>query len=213
MMKGIKFDNIHSFEDLNLILSQVDIPPATPKEVYVDIPSGDGSVDLTEALGEVKYNNREATITFTALPQDDFEQKKKQVSNLLNGVRFKKIVLDKDPNYYWVGRCKINEYASDKNLHKIVVGAVLAPYKLKKDETVVTIPAGENTPVVLSNSRKTVVPVITCAEETTVILMGNTYKLNSGTHTVPDLVLKFGENPMTITSEGAVKFTYQEGDL
>lgn len=213
MMKGIKFDNIHSFEDLNLILSQVDIPPATPKEVYIDIPSGDGSVDLTEALGEVRYNNREATVTFTALPQDDFEQKKREVSNLLNGVRFKKIILDKDPTYYWVGRCKINEYASDKNLHKIVVGAVLAPYKLKKDETVVTIPTGENTPVILKNSRKTVVPTITCAEETTITFGGNLYKLNSGTHMVPNIVLKFGDNPMTVTSDGAVKFTYQEGDL
>ena len=66
-------------------------------------------------------------------------------------------IVDKDPNYYWVGRCKINEYASDKNLHKIVVGAILAPYKLKVDKTVITAPKGENVTVVLENGRKTVV--------------------------------------------------------
>lgn len=212
-MKGIWFDNIHSYEDLNLILSKVDIPPATPKEIYIDIPSGDGSVDLTEALGEVKYTDREATITFTVLPQDDFEQKKKEVSNLLNGMRFSQIIVDKDPNYYWVGRCKINEYASDKNLHKIVVGAVLAPYKLKVGKTIVTAPSGEKVTVTLKNSRKSVVPTITNAENATIVFNDNIYELGAGTHIVLDIVLKFGNNQLTVTSNGTVKFIYQEGDL
>lgn len=213
MMKGIWFDSIHSYNGLNLILSKVDIPPAQPKTNYVDIPAGDGSVDLTEALGEVRYKDREATITFTVLPQDDFEQKKKEVSNLLNGVRFSRIIVDKDPKYYWVGRCKINEYASDKNLHKIVVGATLAPYKLKWIKTVLEVPAGENTSVVLENGRKTVVPTITGVEDFTVVFNGKTYNLNAGTHMVPDIVLKFGQNSVTVTSKDIVTFTYQEGDL
>ena len=58
MMNGIKFDDIHSFYDLNLVLSQVDIPPATAKTSFVDIPGADGSVDMTEALGSVKYKDR-----------------------------------------------------------------------------------------------------------------------------------------------------------
>lgn len=135
-MKGIKFDDVHSFTDLNLVLTEVNIPPATVKTNFVDIPGGDGSVDLTEAHGEVKYNDRECTFTFTVFPYEDFEVKKKQVSNLLNGKRCK-ITVDKDPDYYWLGRCSVNEYASNKNLHKIVVGARVAPYKLKQSVTTV----------------------------------------------------------------------------
>lgn len=134
MMKGIKFDSVHSFNDLNLVLSEVSIPPATAKTNFVDIPGGDGSVDLTEALGEVKYNDRGCKFTFTVFPSDDFEAKKRQVSNLLNGKRCK-IVVDKDPDFYWLGRCSIDEYSSNKNIHKIVVGATVAPYKLKTIET------------------------------------------------------------------------------
>lgn len=212
-MKGIWFGDIHSYEDLNLILSKVVIPPCLPKTNYVDIPSGDGSVDLTEALGEVKYKDREATFTFTVLPQDDFEEKKKQVSNLLNGMRFNRIIVDKDPDYYWVGRCKINEYASDKNLHKIVVGATLAPYKLKTQETIVNVSRGENVTVVLNNGRKTVVPTITNSKDATIVFAGNTYELNAGTHTLLNVVLKFGQNQMTVTSDATVKFVYREGDL
>lgn len=143
-MKGIWFGNIHSFDDLNLVLSKVEIPPATAKTIFVDIPGGDGSADLTEALGEVRFEDRECEFTFTVFPTDDFEKKKRQISNLLNGKRFK-IKVDKDPGYYWDGRCTINEYASDKNIHQIVVGANVAPYKLKNSKTSVFVPfCGKN---------------------------------------------------------------------
>lgn len=211
-MKGILFDNIHSFTDLNLLLSVVDIPPAQPKTNYIDIPGGDGSVDLTEALGEVKFKDRECSFTFTAFPYENFEEKKKHVSNLLNGKRCR-ISVDKDPGFYWEGRCAVNEYASDKNLHKIVVGAVVSPYKLKSTQTVVTFNAGESVKKTLTNGRMTVVPTITNTENATIIFNGGTYTLNPGTHNLSNIVLKHGENIVTVTSASPVVFTYQEGEL
>ena len=211
-MKGIKFDNVHSFDDLHLVLSEVSIPPATAKTNFVDIPGGDGSVDLTEALGEVKYNDRECTFTFTVFPYEDFEVKKRKVSNLLNGRRFK-IIVDKDPDYYWDGRCSIDEYMSDKNLHKIVVGAVVAPYKLKHNPTNVVVKAGENVHVTLQNGRKTAIPTITCTATATIIFNGHTFTFNAGTHRNLNIALVEGDNSMTVTTTGRVTFTYQEGDL
>lgn len=211
-MKGILFDSIHSYDDLRLYLSKVDIPPAKPKTNYIDIPGGDGSVDLTEALGEVKFEDRVCTFTFTAFPQDNFEEKKTQISNLLNGKRCR-IVLDKDPGFYWDGRCSINEYASDRNLHKIVVGAVVAPYKLKSTKTVVTVAAGTSVSATLKNGRMTVVPTITNTANATIVFGGNTYTLNPGTHTRSNIILKHGESTVTVTSTSPVTFTYQEGEL
>ena len=148
--KGILFGNLHSFWDLDLILAEAIIPPASPKETYVDIPGADGSVDMTEAHGEVKYSDRTgAKFTFYMNPAGDlsdaaWEEKKTQISNLLNGLRCN-ITLDKDPDYYWQGRCKVNDHASNKKLHKFVVGARLAPYKLKNDVTNVFVPlCGKN---------------------------------------------------------------------
>lgn len=144
MMKGIWFGDIHSYANLNLILSKVDLPPATVKETYVDNPGGDGSWDLTEANGKVNYKDRKAKFTFSVLPGDDFEAKKTEISNLLNGRRFK-IVLDKDPEYYWDGRCSVNKYESKKKDRKIVVAANVSPYKLKKGQTRVFVPfSGRN---------------------------------------------------------------------
>lgn len=147
---GVYFDNIHSFDDLNLILSAVSIPPAKAKTNFVEIPAADGAVDLTEALGEVKFADRDGVkITFTMNPAGDlsesaWEAKKTEVSNLLNGKRCK-VRLDKDPDYFWQGRCSVDEYNSDRRIRQIVVGAKFAPYKLKKDVTRVFIPfSGKN---------------------------------------------------------------------
>lgn len=211
-MQGICFDKIHSFYDLNLVLSSVDIPPATPKTNYVEIPGGDGSVDLTEALGEVRYKDRECKFVFTVFPSDDFEVKKTEISNLLNGRRFK-ITVDKNPDYYWIGRCAVNDYASSKNLHQITVGATVSPYKLKNNLTTIIITAGENVAATLPNSRKTAIPTITCTAETTIIFNGNEYALSAGTHKILNVELVAGENQIAVTSAEPVTFVYQEGDL
>lgn len=147
---GVYFGNIHSFTDLDLIFSGATIPPATPKQNFIDIPGADGSVDMTEAFGEVKYSDRTgAKFTFYMNPAGDlseaaWEAKKTEISNLLNGLRCN-ITLDKDPGYYWQGRCKIDEHSSKKKLRKFVVGARLAPYKLKQDVTRAFVPlCGKN---------------------------------------------------------------------
>lgn len=212
MMKGIYFDNIHSYMDLNLVLSDIKIPPAAVKTNYVNIPGGDGSVDLTEALGEVKYKDRECSFTFTVFPYEDFEEKKTYISNLLNGRRCK-IILDKDPEYYWDGRCSIKEYSSDRNLHKLVVGATVLPYKMKTRPTTVTVPGGQSVSRTLQNGRKTVIPTITVTKDAEIIFEGNKYNLAVGTHKILNIALKYGNNQVTVTSGESVKFTYQEGDL
>ena len=142
--KGVSFDDIHSFYDLNLIFAGAEIPPATPKENYIDVPGADSSLDFTEALGEVKFNDRSGCkFTFTMNPEGDlsdeaFEAKKTEISNLLNGT-VRKITLDKDPDYYYYGRCTVNGYAQNKKIKQFVISAKVKPYKYKQKETVFSV--------------------------------------------------------------------------
>ena len=212
-MDGIMFDAIHSYYDLNLVLSKVDIPPATAKSNFVDIPGGDGSVDLSEALGEVKYKDRECNFTFTVFPEEDFEEKKRKISNLLNGKRYK-ITVNKDPNYYWVGRCFVNKYKSSRLNHTIVVGAKVSPYKLKHSETVVVVPAGEKVERVLNNSRKRAIPRIVTSAAAVIAFKNVVIETNApGEYRFLEIELQEGENLVTVTSDSDVIFFYQEGDL
>lgn len=214
--KGISFDDIHSYYDLNLILSDSDIPPAQPKTNYINIPGADGSVDLTEANGEVKYSDRKCTFTFTKLPLDSstWEEKKTEVSNLLNGKKFK-ITLDKDEDFYYLGRCAVDKYMSDRNFKQIVVTAQVSPYKYKQDVTRVVVDLStEQKTVNIINSRKSVSPTIECSADNTVLIFnGDTYNLGAGTHKILDIRLVEGNNPVTLSGTGKVIFSFQEAEL
>lgn len=215
---GISFDDIHSFYDLDLFLAKngVSIPPAQPKTNFVDLAGGDGSLDFTEAHGEVKYNDRPCKFTFTVNPSSDmtFDEKKTQVSNALNGKRCK-IILDKDDEYYYMGRCAVNDYLQDKRILQIVVTATVSPYKLKKHETVKTFTlTGNEQTVILTNGRKSVVPEITCTNDNTKVVFGNVTKtLNAGTHKILDIYFKKGDNILKLSGSGSVTFKYREGEL
>ena len=218
---GISFGNIHSYYDLNLILSGSEIPPAKPKTTYIDIAGGDGSIDLTEATGEVKFHDRECKFTFTMNPSDDlsdvaFEEKKTEVSNALNGKRFK-ITLDKDDGYFYEGRCTVSEFLSNKRLRQIVVTATVKPYKFKQKITTLTFGLSEEEQtIIVKNSRKTESPTIICSHDDTKIVCGTTsFNLNGGIHTVPEILFVEGENEIKISgnSNGAIGFIFQEGVL
>lgn len=212
---GITFGEIHSFYDLNLVLSAKTIPPAKPKTSFVDVPGRDGSIDQTEVHGKVTYSDRELSFTFSMLPSDSstWEEKQTEVSNLLNGLSCD-ITLDTDDSYYFKGRCTVDEYASDKKLRQIVVKARVNPYKYKQYVTTLTFPlTGEEQIVNLVNGKKAVVPTIECTSNISITFGSGTYRLSAGTHKVLDICLGYGDNMLTASGSGAVKFIYQEGDL
>lgn len=213
---GVSFGNIHSFYDLNLILAPFTPTPAKPKLNYVEISGGNGSLDLTEALGEVKYHDREFSFTFTVHPLDSmtFDEKVTQVSNALNGKRCK-ITLDRDAEYFWDGRCAVNQYKQDRRLNQIVITATVRPYKYKQEVTQATFALSSDfQTVTLMNSRKTAIPKITCTNDNTTIIFGDSrYALSAGTYTPPEICLVQGENTMQISGTGSITFEWQEGDL
>lgn len=215
--KGIAFDDVHTFDDLNLVLSVCpDMPPARPKTTYIDIPGADGSLDLSEVHGEVKFSDRENKYTFTMHPAETmtWEEKMQEVSNLLNGKRCR-MTLDKDEDYFWDVRASIDSYKSDKRLHQIVIAVRALPYKFKQDITKRTVQlSGESKSINLMNGRKSVCPSIECSNDNTVIVFGDaTFNLSAGKHEILDIQLVEGINTLTVSGSGTVTFLYQEGDL
>lgn len=214
-MQGVKFNDFHSYRDLDLILAPFQMPPATPKTNFFDVPGADGSIDASESLGEIKFNDRTGSFVFSVLPKDDFEEKKTQISNLLNGLKCK-IILDKDPEFYYLGRLMVSDYKANKMLRQITIDFRVQPYKFKKNVTTVEVkpktPKAAQT-VILENNRMSVVPTITTTKDTTITFGDATIKMNAGTHKFLNIYLKQGENPITVESEGVVTITYQEGAL
>ena len=49
-MRGVKFDNIHTFEKWKLILTSTDIDFPEPKTEKVDVPGADGELNFSKSL-------------------------------------------------------------------------------------------------------------------------------------------------------------------
>ena len=214
-MKGVYFGSIHSFRDLNLILEPFTPTPAEPQTNFLQVPGRDGVLDLTEANGEVKFNSRNFSIPFTIVPGDDltFDERVSKVSSLLNGVQCK-ITFERDPDFYWIGRCAVEKYAQNKNIGQVVIKATVNPYKLKQNATETTIAlSGAEQSVTLANSRMAVVPTITCTDRTVITFGGETFTLEAGTHKLPGIRLVEGDNALKLSGTGTVTITYQEGAL
>ena len=207
-MKSILFDNVHLYNDLNLVVAPFEIAPAKAKTNFVDVAGADGSLDLTEAFGEVKFADREGSLIFYVLPGDDWERKKQLIGSI-NGAQ-SKLTLEKDPEYYYLGRFTVNEYKSDRMLRQITVNYRLKPYKYKHNVTTVTL--GKGTHSIICD-RMPVVPVITATKSAKITFGGSTYSINAGTHKLLDIRFTEGANELTIDTTGSVTFEYQEGAL
>lgn len=215
-MKGITFGSYHSYDDLQLILNSKEIGCPEVKVNEIDIEGADGSLDLTEFFGEPKYENVKHKFQFsTIVPQAQFLSAFSKVKNALHGKK-KRIILDDDPLFYYMGRLHVSQFTNDKRIGMVSVEADCEPYKLKLDKTVVSRVVDGTEAIILTNSRKRAVPEVTIETESSLNIVyqgSNIWDLGSGSYTLPELELTEGENTVTVTGTGTIVFTWQEGSL
>lgn len=108
-----------------------------------------------------------------------------------------------DPNFYYVGRCQIDEYNSSSMLGKIVISCDCEPFKYKKNITVFNLTEGTNT---VQNSRMTVYADLINESKITI----NTKVYSAGTH-LRAIKLTSGAN--TLNSSGIATLNFQEGEI
>ena len=212
-MNGVTFGEYHSYNDFSLILTNKTIGKAEPKTSNVDIEGMDGSLDLTEYFGDVKYKNRKLTFEFsTIIPMNEFLNLYSNIQNELNG-KYLKVILDEDPDFYYIGRLNVNDWKSDKRIGKITIELDCEPYKYRINETVLSYALTGNADLYLTNLKKLVVPIITTDSEIKIIFEETSYSLSAGTWEIDDIILKPGINKITVIGTGNITFQYKEGGL
>ena len=212
-MKGVKFGDFHSWNDFSLILALKTIGTPSPKTETIDIPGGDGVLDLTDFFGEVRYNNRPLSFDFsTIVPQSEFMDLFSKVQNALHGQKMR-IVLDDDPEWYYTGRITVSEWKADKNVGKLTIDCDCEPYKSKLENTVVQVDVSGEKTVVLTNSKKIVVPTIAITGEVELTFGTNFYTLGAGVYDLPAVQLVNGENTILLDGAGTASFSYLERGL
>ena len=129
---GITFGEKHSFQDWGLKLKGVSIGIPKAKTEYVSVPGMNGDLDLTEAQnGGVKYEMRELKFTF-GVRNCSYEKWSTLVSQVASDIQGaeKRIILDTNKDYYYVGRCQVDTTKSNDVTAEIVVTCTCEPYKI-----------------------------------------------------------------------------------
>ena len=114
---------IETYNDFGLLLSPFELEIPEVQTNYIDLIGRDGSIDLTEVLGQVNYNNRELSLTFTVCSGiKSTLEIHTELANFLHGQRMK-IVLPSFEDYYLIGRCKIGNLNRTKKTNQITITA------------------------------------------------------------------------------------------
>ena len=213
-MKGITFNNIHSYTEWGLLLTSQEVGSPSIKLEEVDKQGADGRLDFTDYFSGVKYDNRTLKFEFStnSLTPAEFLELVSDIQDKLHG-QLMKVVLDDDTGYFYRGRVKVGDFSWTKWLGKVVVEVEAEPYKLKKQLTTVVKAVTGTASITLTNSRKPVVPQITTTASMTVAFNGSVWAVGAGTSKIPELQLEEGDNVLTVTGTGNITFEYQEGRL
>lgn len=215
-MKGITFGNLHSYDDLKLILISKEIGSPEVKIKKIDIEGADSSLDYTDFFGEPKYEDVTHKFVFaTIVPQAQFLSLFSTVKNALHGKKMR-IILDGDPLFYYMGRIKVSSFTNEKNIGQISVECDCEPYKYKLAKTVVSVAVDGTQAINLTNGRKHAVPEVKIESDGSLNIVyqtSNIWDLGSGSYTLPELELVEGANTVTVTGTGTITFTWQEGNL
>lgn len=209
MYHSITFGDKNTWDDWHLVPSSRPVfdPPA-PKEKYLDIPGGDGAIDLSESLtGYPVYQNRTGSLEFIVM--NDYWQWQEAYSAIcdyLHGQSMRAVMED-DPAYYYEGRFKVSKWKSDKYYSTITIDYNVSPYKKRTEPAVISLSVGTAyTPCTITqemygrapSSPQLTIQTIDGADMTlhfvnTRLGISVTKTVSSGTQTVPDIVL-YGES-------------------
>lgn len=208
-------NNVDLTEKFKMVLVDgYTLSPPEPKTYEVDIPGGNGKLDLTESLlGDTAYGYRKQEFEFYLIDVKDFEKVKTEVSNLLHGKSYY-YSMSMDQGYTYKGRFSVtsythNSYTNGKvGIIKISINA--DPYKFKEPREE-TINAVGGKICIFKSGRKRVRPVIETHGSLKVIYNGTLVNLPSGSWTIDGLLFEMGENEAYFNSYDIHNLTW--GDL
>lgn len=234
MYHSITFGTKNTWDDWHLIPTTRPVfNPPTVKASTIDLPGGDGVLDLTEFIaGRPLYNNR--TGSFEFIVDNDFmrwEELYSEILNYLHG-RSLKAVLEDDPGYYYQGRFTVNQWNSDKLYSKITIDYDVFPYKKETGAALDQwlwdpfnfktgiIRVYKNIQVdgtkvvrVVGSTMPTNITIAASATGMTVTFQGVTYELPKGSFMDQDIVIVDGINELTFTGSGIISIDLAGGKL
>ena len=210
----MSFDGKSALSQYGLSLVSASITPPVRKRYWVDIPGGDGAVDLYEGLGEPAYENRSLTAVFR--PVGEFQQTVERLVNNLEGHTMQ-ITLPNDSQHYMSGCVHIPAAfaPSISSCGEITISATCLPWRYSKAETVYQAPKSENAVqhTLRNAGSRSVVPTVIVEGEAIIEIGTTSSALAAGTYQMTGLRIPGGGSISIKVSGGPVEIRYREAML
>jgi len=133
LIQSVTFGDKNTWDDWHLLATKRPVfqPPA-PKTVIVDIPGGNGALDLSTSLtGYPVYANR--TGSFEFIVENGYglwAHRYSDIMQYLHGRAMKAVLFD-DPEYFYEGRFSVESWESNITWSTITISYNVGPYKWK----------------------------------------------------------------------------------
>ena len=142
MYHSVTIGSKNTWADWRLIPSSPPfVSPPPVRKNMVELPGGNGSIDLTKFLGNTThYGVSEGTWEFVLTDQTiQRELQVSEIATFLHGQRFEKIIFEDDPDWYYSGLLELTAVKPAKNYSSITIGYTIDPFKRQvRNGTVVT---------------------------------------------------------------------------
>lgn len=231
---GITINDKHSTE-WGLHLKSMDIPLPEVKKNYVEIPGSSRTLDLSEVLtGFPTYSNRPIEFVFgTNANFEEWARLVQKISLYIHGKNCK-IIVDTDPQYYYMARVEVQPTKTDRVLGLITIKGTAEPFKypidklgdewlwdpFNFDEDIIfdmkEIKIENSEEVLLAPTSKDVCPEFEIIETNnlSVTYLGKTYNLpEPGMYRFPDLRYFGDNNKLEFHGNGIVTIHCDRGVL
>ena len=131
MYHSITIGGKNTWDDWRLVpASRPVFNPPAQKVKTLEIPGGDGVIDLSQSLtGYPVYQNRTGSIEFIVM--NDFKPWHMAYADIMDYLHGQKLraVLEDDPEYFYEGRFTVNVWKSEKDWSRIIIDYDVGPYK------------------------------------------------------------------------------------
>lgn len=207
--------NLH--DDLGWLVDFDTMPSPTIRTNYIEIPSRNGVLDLTEVDGQVYYEQ----LTFTLVCQricrkaHDCLMYGRQMMNLFNGKEARVYVGEDEfeEQYYYDSRIQVTNYHREGLVLSVELEISAYPYRLAENPTTESFTlTGSQKSCIIHNAIMPVVPRVTSSATMTIVYEGVSYTISQGSNMlIPNLVFPSGNSELLITGTGTISFTYTKG--
>lgn len=231
---GVQIGEKHTLNDWKLGWTEITLGFPEARIYEQDVPGMDGTLDFTESVtgGDVKYKSRTLTLKFET-PDRDYEEWETLTSEIASYIagRRRKIILDTDPGFYYIGRLTMEAEKTDREGGTLTITGDVDPYKYEMYSSLEDwlwdafcferdiarnykdIAVDGRRALVIPGRRKWVVPTITASDDMEAVFKGVTYQIPKGTSKVFGICIEEGDNTILFKGSGTISIDYRGGML